>query len=1564
MKENNDSNVQEIKKPNNIMNNSNIDELNNHSQNNFENNKDKKIENYNLEIRNEIQRRKSTQKFKIFHITNLTKNFIYLSNILLVLCMIFFSSSIFLQFEIEKRYKIKKALKTKFGFNNLKNIVFFPINNITTFFSELQNNLTENLINDNFFILNNKYQLISNYRLTQRKIKLSSYKYPIQPLINNRLFFPKWATNTINPNSKYDKSKEDNEKFSSFFSYDKENSYLNLGGNVLLNHIRDDNFENDLRLLFHKDTGSIIGDFTLYNFERKYFCSVVFINQIYDIGISTLKLKIYINNRDLYQTNWSILRLVLEGLFVLFYIIYIILFSIKIHFQIKSYIEEYEFKNQLINYYHKNSLIDNNDKIKELSELKSLKSSENDLKLQVTNLKINFEKNNIIDLQNILEKEKKEEENIIREDKQKQIKKPNKLKILFQIFSSDFFLITELLTIILQLLSIIFWLLYVFKMKKINKDLDNSEKEKTILTTKIQNKLIQLGKLLETYKIIIILSLFFLFIQLIQIFGNISRRGNMFINTIKYAFGDLFSFFIFLMIILFGFSTFSWLYYGRILKEFYTLNDSFQISFSFCLGMIDSDIFYQMYQNYGAMTICYFIIIIVIVRFIILKIILAILLHYFNIANNEYLKIISFDNLDDKNLSEIKQRPITKFICWYTHFINGILNFCLCKKIYVKDKIEEKKKKDKLNYICHSEKDGSFNCKFSEEIIKKLCPEILKVNNSSNYNVMKRINALSSNNISLKEIKSFNKSEKNENYLKKTTQIKNFDMYDIEYHEDYDFLKRNTYFDSERDTEKVKLYYENKYRKFFYKALFYLFFIIVLIIIFLLNILAPWSFNILHSFGNAFNSTKEIVDKINKNNGDILSWEILIPIKQINSIENIRNFTFNEVQNFFEKTKTKNNDIRYAFLNYNYLVGNKILVTIKRQKSSEREKTINKDISIREEENLALKYLRNENKSYFIINENNEKIYFQWNKYLTYKKYGGYNFELDINTNYSDNFQKELINEYTNFVIIEFFLQNYEYQIIQHVIIKFTFDYGNYFKSNFNTYFLKYKVINKPLDVLKIFFEIIYILLFIGVIFLFLKSIKEDILSYNKWLRDIIIPLNIKIRDIRNRIEPEFLRKLQVIFGIQQVFEIIIIGLSIGIFYAIINNSIKENKLNKIITNREFDKIYQIRDILYEGESMKKIIEICGVVNIFLSCIKMFSLINLGKFFSIVIKTFEHSKGNIIVFIIIIILIHPSFVFYSHLAFGENDNKFYKIDTTIKTCLLAFFGYIDYKELYDDDKSFGPIFFFVYFIFINLILLNLFVSILYTSYIFVKNEIVKRVEIWDPINVFCICKKRKLNFINKTTIQSEFEAEKNDNTLITNMLIYNRKFSYDDFIKNEKEQINLINDTIFNLKKRRKNARLAYDTKKLGKMYVFDDNLYQNIKKEHVRAFTIDEYFNILNICEELENDIIQIDQAIDHLKKHDEVMKYENLIQNITQKNIMVREKVKKLDEDFMKLYNDLKQVNANNLDIEDIKLKYMYSQLNNEENINSDSVIQNFGSELEEQKEDNKENNNLKEV
>ena len=1466
--------------------------------------------------RTEIKENKEEKKRKldIFILTLINKKINFWNNLFLLLCMFFFSNSVFMQFEIEKRYKINKRLKTTFGFNDLKNKDYLFISNISNYYLQLQKNLTQNLINNNYWLLDNKYQLVSNYRITQRKMKLIS-KFPFNPLINNQLNELKWSLNTLNANSKFNKNNENTTNFSNDFIFDEENSYLKLGGFVLNYTINNtsDELQKSLNNFINSNTAAVIGDFTVYNYERKCFCSVVIINQIYDIGISTINVKIYINNKNLYKNRWFEVRLFFELLFVISYIFYVIFYFRKIKFLIKIKIE----KLKIIEH----RKFDTGDDKKETGRESSLVYEPiiKDFKSKIQNLPI------------VKEEEKKIFHFI----------KPNKLTILYKICIKNFFDIIQLLTIIIEFLAIIFWIIYLIKMKNLYKRLDESEKESIIISNDTQNDLIKAGKSLNRYKDIVIVTLFFLFLNLIELYTKISRRGKMFIKAIKYAFGDILSFFIFLMIILLGFSTFSWLYYGRRILEFNTLTDSFQQNFAFCLGIINSDIFYRMYNEWGGMTICYFIILIIIVRFIIIKIILAILMHNYGIANKEYLKKISFNYLDNKNLNKIRQRPITKFICWYIQIINKFINIITCNKNEVVKYYDEKNNYNNYNFIYYYDNDDSgFNCEFSRNLIKNyLCPEI-SINIERKKKTRKeKIKRKSLIMITLKEIRNLYKEEKKNNYFKKVTQLKNFDKHDLEYHEDYEFKMRNALFDSENDIEKIKYYYENKYRRYFLKALFYLCFTIVFIIIYLMNILSPWKFHILHAIGTAFNSTNDILfKKYNfdyNNHKKIIPWNISIPIKQINSLENIKLFIFDEIPFLFEENLTPDNDLRFAFLKYNYLIDNKVLLTLRREKKSKREKDIHKNVSIREEENLYTNLIQFEDKDYFIISDN-ENIYFQWNKYKTYKRYGGYNFELNITKNYSDNFKKELINEYTNSIVIEFFLQNFEYQIIQHISVIFTCDYGDYFKSSFNAQLLKYKTILKPIDIIKVFFEIIFIFLFIGVIFYFIKIIKEDNLSYNKWYRDEIKPLNIKIKDIRYRIEPEFIRKFQIIFGIQQFFEIIIIGLSLAVIYAIITTNIKENDLKKIITNKQFDKIYEIRDILYKSESMKEIIEICGIIIIFLSCIKMFSLINLGKFFSIVIRTFEHSKGNIVLFIILIIIIHPSFVFYSTLAFGENDKNFYLIQNSIKSCLFAFFGYINYKQLYQDDETYGPLFFFIYLIFINFILLSLFFTILFNSYILVKNEIVGRNEVWNPLNVFCICRKRKLKLTTQNSIKNEFEISHQEQKIKSNILIYNKHFKYDDFIRNEKEQYNKINDKITKIKKRRKDARLAYDSKRIGKEFIFEDNIYQNIEKDHLKALTIDEYFNMLNIAEELDNDTIQIHNSIQHLKKHEQYMHYDKLIKDIKQRNIDIRKQIKELDNNFLKIYDDLKEINRNFFESNNVEFKNFLSMKNMIENEN----------------------------
>ena len=289
----------------------------------------------------EAEIKKEEEKLKQLNRENKKKKLDFYNNLILIFCMIFFSTIIFMQFEIENRYKVKKTLKTHFGFNDLKNEYFLTILNISNFLIELKQNITKIYLNNNYWLLDNKYQLISNFRSTLRKIKKTS-KNPIQPLINMKLQKLKWITNTINPNKKYNKKIEDKEDYL-IFKYDKENSYLNLGGFVLLFEKEDSlDYEDNLFLFLNEDAASIVTDFTIYNFERRYFCSIVFTNQIYDFGISTIHLNIYINDRDLYESKLSIFRLVFECLFLISFIFSNIVFFIKINFHVNCEIEEFK----------------------------------------------------------------------------------------------------------------------------------------------------------------------------------------------------------------------------------------------------------------------------------------------------------------------------------------------------------------------------------------------------------------------------------------------------------------------------------------------------------------------------------------------------------------------------------------------------------------------------------------------------------------------------------------------------------------------------------------------------------------------------------------------------------------------------------------------------------------------------------------------------------------------------------------------------------------------------------------------------------------------------------------------------------------------------------------------------------------------------------------------------------------------------------------------------------------------------------------------------------------------
>jgi hypothetical protein len=132
--------------------------------------------------------------------------------------------------------------------------------------------------------------------------------------------------------------------------------------------------------------------------------------------------------------------------------------------------------------------------------------------------------------------------------------------------------------------------------------------------------------------------------------------------------------------------------------------------------------------------------------------------------------------------------------------------------------------------------------------------------------------------------------------------------------------------------------------------------------------------------------------------------------------------------------------------------------------------------------------------------------------------------------------------------------------------------------------------------------------------------------------------------------------------------------------------------------------------------------------------------------------------------------------------------------------------------------------------------------------------------------------------------------------------------------------------------------------------YVFEDNLYKGVTYKNVKSSKVHYYNYLLYIAELLDNDTNEINAAIEHLIKHKNYINYDVVCKNLEENNKLTREKIAKLDKNFMNIYNDLKTINDNKLNKDE-----NYFLFNNELNEN-DNIIDNKKSS----DDDNKNNDN----
>ena len=86
----------------------------------------------------------------------------------------------------------------------------------------------------------------------------------------------------------------------------------------------------------------------------------------------------------------------------------------------------------------------------------------------------------------------------------------------------------------------------------------------------------------------------------------------------------------------------------------------------------------EMYNQVDVMTVFYFLVLIIIIRFIVIKIILAIMMHFFKLVNDKIVQEQT-NKMIMSGGKKVKSSAITSLIFGYSTLMNGICDIICCR---------------------------------------------------------------------------------------------------------------------------------------------------------------------------------------------------------------------------------------------------------------------------------------------------------------------------------------------------------------------------------------------------------------------------------------------------------------------------------------------------------------------------------------------------------------------------------------------------------------------------------------------------------------------------------------------------------------------------------------------------------------------------------------------------------------------------------------------------------------------------------------------------------------------
>jgi hypothetical protein len=1309
-------------------------------------------------------------------------------NIVYIIFTFLFITAIFLQLNVTDSFKV---------YDTLYHLIDSPKQVLGNVDFDAPNDLMDQILKQicmkNFTFGDQKYEVVGSIRITQRRLKKIDVE--LNPLIKKIPYV--MLGPDIDPESYFDEN--ENTDAMKGFNFTIENSYKNYGGFVISFNKSDynnsdipikdkyKNLNDTFNTVFYDDYSScLVFDFTIINREINYVVVVVIEYILSSYGMSYGYFNCNILDYSLFSGSLNYFRTFLELLcfLILFYYTFYLFVTIK----------------KRIDYISKNdNRIERQNKNEERDSHPNLTS---DHKLTDENKKPKFFQKNF-------------------------------LKYLAQAVLSSIPNILQIISLILSLVCLIFWGVFAFKYLSNSTTFEDAINEGRLELSN-QNNLIFLCESLRKYQSLLLFNFLICFLRLVNIFVQIFKNSQIFLDTLHKAAEDIFSFMAFFITVVFGFAVFTMVFYGRKIIEFGDFYICCQNILSYALGIIEIELVNKMVDFSILTTLIFFVCVIISLRLIVTKVLLAIIVHYFT---------ITYDEQEFSKTQEEKNKVLNKEGIGRSK-IAEIIDNIKSPRAYLKNLFRNK------NIDSHK----------GVEDIPKL--------NSQIYN---------------REYNQISQDDDDDD-----EDSKDIREYNKEYDEDYIFSLKNPYFDAEKDKIKLKEYYEDKNRKAFLKSILFICFLVSLILKNMFLIRSPWLENYFLAIQKFYESTG--YDTFQKTNSRA---------DPITDISEVRNFVFdilphsfnylttdryspkpNSTQNYeFMKLDFKISDTieldlpksskkSFYIMRYNTLLQDKILLTIKRSTSSQ------KFMYARESGEVKIGKNYHENTTDISIGS----YLFKYNYENSYNYYGGFTYEIDLQ-NWDENklpqeVQSVLIDEMLQYVTLEFIFENTDYKALVYNSITIVADVGAYKQVDFSISMFNYMPFDTWLDQISVISEIIFAAFLIYLIFEFFYTIKIRSKKYDKWYRDTVRNLHGDILDLRENYLPEYLRKIQMVFGFEQLFDLLLLGLSCWLLYLGIRYYILQIYMGDLYVSLSMSTldIYKIRSTIYDAVDIRNTYLNLSCILIFCNSMRFLISLKLGGYFTLLISTLKRSQIGNISFLIILLLILPGYIIYMYLAFGDSMRGYSNISDTIINSFVALFGDLNFMGFYNSENFFGPLLVINFSFLIQMLLVNCFVAVIYVSYQKIKETFRTSNEKFSLKRTFLFCCYRNRGILhsrNKKIIEEDMIFSLNPNYYHWNSEL---KFSnLDENFENldiEVVKFKRFNDEINLTQEKLRDFTDAYECKQLNVISsITKDYNYPDVDSDHLKIYEILTLKRYLDYCSTIKIDQRDLENEIQETK-------------------------------------------------------------------------------------------------